>query len=99
MDRQETTVSKSPETHGRRRSATTPSRRSAAGAGPRVGRLEAFPPITAATTLQRSDLRQLLATSDDHRLSIYMPLHAPGADGPKNPIRLKNLLRDAQSHL
>jgi hypothetical protein len=55
--------------------------------------------IQVATTLRRSDLHELIAPRVEHRLSLYMPLHAPGAEGPQNAVRLKNLLRDAQSQL
>jgi hypothetical protein len=52
-----------------------------------------------ATTLRRSDIRELITPRAEHRLSLYMPLHAPGAEGPQNPVRLKKLLREAESQL
>jgi hypothetical protein len=77
-----------------------PSQRSRPGAGAkRGGEVESSPSIAAATPLRRSELRELLATHAEHRLSLYMPLHAPGAEGPQNSVRLKNLLREAQSQL
>src|SRR5262245_33634309 len=35
------------------------------------------PFVPVATKLRRSELRQLLAVGAEHRLSLYMPLHAP----------------------
>jgi hypothetical protein len=82
----------------RRTQRQKPSRRSRPSAK-RGGEVESSPSIPAATSLRRSELRELLATGAEHRVSLYMPLHAPGAAGPQNAIRFKNLLREAQSQL
>ncbi len=57
------------------------------------------PPILVASSLRQAELRELLATHAEHRVSLYLPLHAPGAEGLQNSVRLKNLLREAQSQL
>jgi len=40
-----------------------------------------------------------MSERSEQRLSLYMPLHAPGVEGQQNAIRLKNLLREAQWQL
>jgi hypothetical protein len=91
------------ETQRRKHNARQSSRRPRSTAGvakQRAGRNVAPSPlISIATSLRQSDLRELLARRAEHRLSLYMPLHAPGAEGPQNSIRLQNLLREAQSQL
>jgi hypothetical protein len=50
-------------------------------------------------SLTTADLRELSSSRSEHRVSIYMPVFVSGNDGQQNPIRLKNLLRDAEDHL
>src|SRR5512142_995568 len=47
----------------------------------------------------RSDLDQLMTTQDRPWVSIFMPTHRPGAEGQQDPIRLKNLVRQAEDRL
>lgn len=48
--------------------------------------------------LTREDLRKLLEVNDDLSVSIYMPVQRTG-DIQQNPIRLKNLVNQAQEKL
>jgi hypothetical protein len=48
---------------------------------------------------ERSELDALLTTQDRPWVSIFMPTHRPGADGQQDPIRLKNLVRQAEDRL
>lgn len=54
-----------------------------------------------ATTdhFDRQDLKDLLKAQDAPSVSIYMPTHRMGRDTQGDPIRLKNLLRDAEDRL
>jgi len=45
-------------------------------------------------TISRNDLRQLATMNGEYVVSIYMPARV-GAESRQNPIRFKNLLRDA----
>lgn len=47
----------------------------------------------------RDDLRTLASTADSSCVSIYMPTHRTGRDLRQDPIRLKNLLVQAQERL
>ncbi len=48
--------------------------------------------------LSREELRTLIESPQQVKVSIYMPTHRTG-DIEQDPIRLKNLLRDAESQL
>ena len=50
-------------------------------------------------TLRRSDLRQLVETNGEWHVSIYLPTHRAGSDQQQDPIRLKNLLAQAEKKL
>src|SRR5215216_158901 len=50
-------------------------------------------------TLRRSDLRQLVETNGEWHVSIYLPTHRAGNDQQQDPIRLKNLLAQAEKKL
>ena len=50
------------------------------------------------TELSRSDF-QILATENSTCVSIYMPAEKAGAETRKNPIRFKNLLREAEDKI
>ncbi|MCC9608332.1 hypothetical protein LOC68_10815 [Blastopirellula sp. JC732] len=45
------------------------------------------------------DLNRLMAAQQGPYVSILMPTHVAGEDGQQDPIRLKNLLNDAESQL
>jgi hypothetical protein len=45
------------------------------------------------------ELRELSQPSDGPGLSIYMPTHRAGSEVQQNPIRLSNLLREAENQL
>ncbi len=47
----------------------------------------------------RSELDLLMTTQDRPWVSIFMPTHRPGAEGQQDPIRLKNLVRQAEDRL
>jgi hypothetical protein len=47
----------------------------------------------------RSELDVLMTTREQPWVSIFMPAHRPGADGQQDPIRLKNLIRQAEERL
>ncbi len=47
----------------------------------------------------RSELDTLMTTRDGPGVSIFMPTHRPGAEGQQDPIRLKNLVRQAEDRL
>ncbi|MCL5269552.1 MAG: hypothetical protein M1457_03115, partial [bacterium] len=49
--------------------------------------------------LTEENLRELLAEQGGPCVSIYMPTHRRGPDIQQDPIRLKNLARDAESRL
>jgi hypothetical protein len=52
------------------------------------------------THLPSSDqLRAMMTEIDGHRVSIYMPARTAGAPTRENPIRLKNLVRQAEEML
>lgn len=46
-----------------------------------------------------SDLRQLIDVEHEACVSIYLPTHRAGADTLQDPIRLKNLIREAEQRL
>jgi hypothetical protein len=49
--------------------------------------------------LKQADLKQLLGTSGENCLSLYMPTHRAGQDQQQDPIRFKNLLAEAGRRL
>jgi hypothetical protein len=49
--------------------------------------------------LQHNDLRALIQDTDGYRISIYMPTHRKAIETQQDPIRLKNLLADAEERL
>lgn len=49
--------------------------------------------------LRRKNLEQLITTSQHPCVSIYMPTHRAGRETQQDPIRLKNLLRQAEDQL
>jgi hypothetical protein len=49
--------------------------------------------------LTRDDLKTLLAPQDGLHVSIYMPTYRAGGETQQNPIRFKNLLREAETRL
>jgi hypothetical protein len=49
--------------------------------------------------LTRVDLDQLMRKEQQWCVSIYMPTHRTGSEAQQDPIRLKNLLRDAEEQL
>lgn len=51
------------------------------------------------TLLSRDDLRTLLEVAEGPALSIFLPTERRGAETQQNPIRFKNLLRQAESQL
>ncbi len=48
---------------------------------------------------ERSELDTLMTTRERPWVSIFMPTHRPGAEGQQDPIRLKNLVRQAEERL
>ena len=50
-------------------------------------------------TLSRQDLKGLMEHASGTCLSIYMPTYKAGAETQQNPIRFKNLLRQAENDL
>jgi hypothetical protein len=51
------------------------------------------------TVLSHSKFRELSESARDYAVSIYVPTHIAGPDIRQDPIRLKNLLSDAESQL
>ena len=49
--------------------------------------------------LSRRDLKSLMEHTPSTCLSMYMPTYKAGAETRQNPIRYKNLLRQAEEHL
>ena len=49
--------------------------------------------------LTRVELEQLMRKEQQGCVSIYMPTHRTGTDAQQDPIRLKNLLREAEKQL
>ncbi|MBI4905736.1 MAG: hypothetical protein HY820_19035 [Acidobacteria bacterium] len=49
--------------------------------------------------ISRSDFRQLIDVEQEPCLSIYFPTHRAGVDTLQDPIRLKNLIREAELRL
>jgi hypothetical protein len=49
--------------------------------------------------LTRAELEQLMRKEQQWCVSIYMPTHRTGTEAQQDPIRLKNLLREAEEHL
>ena len=49
--------------------------------------------------LTRAELEQLLAKEQQWCVSIYMPTHRTGTEAQQDPIRLKNLLGEAEKRL
>ncbi|MHC5010009.1 MAG: baeRF7 domain-containing protein [Planctomycetota bacterium] len=49
--------------------------------------------------LQKAELEDLITRRDGPCVSIYMPTHRAGREVQQNPIRLKNLLREAEDGL
>ena len=49
--------------------------------------------------LKQDDLRQLIETSGEYCVSLYQPTHKTGREQQQDPIRLKNLITDAQEKL
>ena len=50
-------------------------------------------------SLERQDLRELISQAGGPFVSIYQPTHRAGADIQQDPIRLKNLIREAAEKL
>ena|SRR5215216_3571110 len=49
--------------------------------------------------LRRTDLRQLVETNGKWHISVYLPTHRAGNEQQQDPIRLKNLLSQAEKNL
>jgi hypothetical protein len=49
--------------------------------------------------LTRAELEQLMRKEQQGCVSIYMPTHRTGIDAQQDPIRLRNLLREAEKQL
>lgn len=49
--------------------------------------------------LTKKDLKKLIEKQTDFCVSIYMPTHAYGTETQQGPIRLKNLVREAENQL
>ncbi|MBN1667900.1 MAG: hypothetical protein JW862_12465 [Anaerolineales bacterium] len=49
--------------------------------------------------LTKAELEQLMHKEQQWCVSIYMPTHRTGTDAQQDPIRLKNLLREAEQRL
>ncbi len=49
--------------------------------------------------MTRAELEQLMLKEQQWCVSIYMPTHRTGVDAQQDPIRLKNLLGEAEKHL
>ena len=50
-------------------------------------------------TLKQTDLEELIETSGDWCISMYMPAHRYGREQQQDPIRFKNLIARAQEEL
>ena len=50
-------------------------------------------------TIGTNALRSLLGTKTGPCVSIYLPTHMAGAEGQHDPVRLKNLLQEAENEL
>jgi hypothetical protein len=50
-------------------------------------------------SLTRDELKALTTVTDDPKASIYMPMYPQGTDTRQNPLRLKNLLQQAEDRL
>lgn len=50
-------------------------------------------------TLKKTDLQELVGKDGKWHVSIYMPAHRAGRDQQQNPIRLKNLMAEAEKKL
>lgn len=50
-------------------------------------------------TLKRTDLQELLESNGEWHVSLYMPTNPVGQQRQQDPIRLKNLLSQAEKHL
>jgi hypothetical protein len=50
-------------------------------------------------TLTKEDLERFMGTYDGLRISIYMPTHRESNQALQDPIRLKNLLQEAEQRL
>ena len=49
--------------------------------------------------LTKADLELLMLKEDQQCVSIYLPTHRTGVETQQGPIRLKNLLSEAEMHL
>lgn len=49
--------------------------------------------------LSRTELESLAAVQDERCVSIYLPTHKAGPDTQQDPLRCKNLLREAEKQL
>ena len=49
--------------------------------------------------LTRAELEQLMRKEQPGCVSIYLPTHRTGVETQQDPIRLKNLLREAEKQL
>jgi hypothetical protein len=49
--------------------------------------------------LSRSEFKKLGESTNDYSVSIYLPTHVAGSEIQQDPIRLKNLLNEAQAKL
>ncbi len=50
-------------------------------------------------SLSREELKSLTTVTDEPKASIYMPMYPQGTDTRQNPLRLKNLLQQAEDRL
>jgi hypothetical protein len=50
-------------------------------------------------TLTKKDLKTLVVKNEGWCVSIFMPTHRTGPDTQQDPIRLANLLREAEEYL
>jgi hypothetical protein len=49
--------------------------------------------------LHRDDLKELIQVQADHFVSLFMPTHRTGRERQQDPVRLKNLLKQAEDEL
>jgi hypothetical protein len=49
--------------------------------------------------LSKAELERLMRKEQQWCVSIYMPTHPTGSGAQQDPIRLKNLLGEAEKHL
>jgi len=49
--------------------------------------------------LKQDDLEQLIEVKDEYCISFYMPTHRTGREQQQDPVRLKNLIAEAEKKL